>query len=61
LKKNLLIAEPFGLAVKTRESFTTSWQRKGKIFAYLWIEICRNCQLLKLHHKLSFLISAIST
>jgi hypothetical protein len=47
--------------VKTGDSFTTGWQRKGLIVASLWSEICGNCQLLKLHHKLAVLISATPT
>jgi hypothetical protein len=50
-----------GLAMKTADKFTTSWQRKGQIFASFCCEICRNCQLLKLQHKLAFLNYVIAT
>ena len=51
----------FGLAVKTADSFTASWQRKGQIFAPLWSEVCRHCQILKLQHKLAFLNSVTAS
>ena len=60
-KQIFLNSVAFSLAMKPGDNSTSSWQRKDQIYASLWSEKCRNCQLLKLHHKLPFLISVIST